>query len=76
MNLPVEYSGATAIFVGYVAAATIQHNLITNTSANAIALGWGWGRDGSGRGDNHVLANRIDGVGLERCCDLGVIYNH
>ncbi len=74
VNLPVEYSGATAIFAGYVSGATIQHNLIANTSANAIALGWGWGRDGSGRGDNRVLANRIDGVGLERCCDLGAIY--
>jgi hypothetical protein len=41
-NLPVEYSGAAAVFGGYVANATIQHNLIANSSWNAIALGWGW----------------------------------
>jgi hypothetical protein len=38
----VEYSGAAAVFGGYVANATIQHNLIANSSWNAIALGWGW----------------------------------
>eukprot|EP01052_Picozoa_sp_SAG31_P013918 SAG31_NODE_849_length_11529_cov_3.342257_15_plen_489_part_00 len=73
-NLPVEYSGSAAIFGGYVANATIQHNLIANSSWNAIAIGWGWGREGSGRGGNRIVGNRISSIGRARCCDLGAIY--
>ena len=38
-NMPVEYSGATAIFLGYVANSTLEHNLIANTSYSAMTLG-------------------------------------
>eukprot|EP01048_Picozoa_sp_COSAG05_P025356 COSAG05_NODE_6412_length_963_cov_0.828704_2_plen_87_part_00 len=32
VNLPVEYTGAAAVFAGYVASTTIQHNYIVNTT--------------------------------------------
>jgi hypothetical protein len=34
----------------------------------------GWGREGSGRGDNHVLNNLIENPQRARCCDGGAIY--
>jgi hypothetical protein len=70
-DLPVEYSGAAAIFGGYVANATIQHNLIVNSSWNAIALGWGWGREGkkkNKRARTHA-AGRLAGRLI--CCHAG-----
>ena len=38
-NIPIEYPGATTIFVGYVEAATLQHNLIENMSYSALSIG-------------------------------------
>ena len=39
-EIGLEYSGAAAIFGGYIAHTTIQHNEIVNSSWNAIAIGW------------------------------------
>jgi hypothetical protein len=39
-NLPVEYTGATSIFLGYVDSSTIEHNLIANTSYSGELRGF------------------------------------
>lgn len=71
-NLPVEYTGAAAIAAFYVANTTIQHNHIANTTYSGISLGWGWGHEAARRGDNHIIANKIERVLLsDRCCDGG-----
>lgn len=38
-NLPVEYTGATAVFFGYVDSSTVTHSLIENTSYSAMTIG-------------------------------------
>lgn len=75
-NLPVEYTGATAVFFGYVDSSTVEHNLIENTSYSAMTIGWGWGRTGCGRGNNSVVANHIVNSNLARCCDGGQVYTY
>ena len=42
-NMPVEYTGATAVLFGYVGNSTLEHSLIANTSYSAMTIGWGWG---------------------------------
>ena len=74
VNLPVEYTGATAVFFGYVENATIEHNHMENMTYSAMTIGWGWGRTACGRGNNHVLANRIVNPLRARCCDGGEVY--
>jgi beta-D-xylosidase 4 len=73
-NMPVEYSAATAIFVGYVADLTIQHNWLVNLSYSGMNVGWGWGREGAGRGNIQIFANRIENPTQTRCCDGGAVY--
>jgi len=73
-NIPVEYTGATGIFAAYVDSTTIQHNTLVNLTYSGMTIGWGWGREGSRRGNNHIVANRIETVLLQRCCDGGGIY--
>ena len=73
-NLPVEYTGATAIFLGYVENATVEHNHLENMTYSAMTVGWGWGRTACGRGNNHVLANKIVNPLRARCCDGGEVY--
>ena len=73
-NIPVEYTGATGLFAGYVSGLTVQHNLFANQSYSAMTIGWGWGRTGSGRGNNTIRANRIERPTTVRCCDGGGIY--
>ena len=34
-----------------------------------IMQGWGWGREAGGVSNNHVIANKIESVLSERCCD-------
>merc|ERR1712087_446194 len=59
-NIPVEYTGATGIFVAYVQSTTVEHNRIYNLSYSAMTVGWGWGRTGCGRGDNHIIGNYVE----------------
>lgn len=73
-NIPVEFTGATGIFAAYVDSTTIQHNTLVNLTYSGMTIGWGWGREGSRRGNNHIVANRVETVLLERCCDGGGIY--
>ena len=81
-NLPVEYTGATALAAFYVASTTIQHNHIANTSYSGISMGWGWGHEAARRGNNHIIKNTIERVLRSplssgdpgRCCDGGGIY--
>lgn len=73
-NLPVEYTGATAVFFGYVENATLQHNWMENMTYSAMTIGWGWGRTACGRGNNKVLANKIVNPLRARCCDGGEVY--
>eukprot|EP00039_Didymoeca_costata_P020924 m.342867 g.342867 ORF g.342867 m.342867 type:complete len:745 (+) comp21934_c0_seq1:76-2310(+) len=73
-NLPVEYTGATSIFVAYVQSANIIHNHIANTSYSGMTVGWGWGREGCGRGGNVVTGNIIENAMRARCCDGGLLY--
>eukprot|EP01047_Picozoa_sp_COSAG01_P039571 COSAG01_NODE_3278_length_6314_cov_2.240386_1_plen_851_part_00 len=74
-NTGVEYTGAAAVFGAYVASTTIQHNHIANTTYSGISMGWGWGHEAARRGDNHIIANRIERVLRSgRCCDGGGVY--
>jgi hypothetical protein len=74
-NLPVEFSGSTAIFGGYVGSVRIEHNHVANTSYTGISLGWGWGHTGCRQsGDNHIIRNRLENPGRVRCCDGGAMY--
>lgn len=73
-NLPVEYTGATAVFFGYVENATLEHNWMENMTYSAMTIGWGWGRTACGRGNNHVRANKIVNPLRTRCCDGGEVY--
>jgi acetyl esterase/lipase len=45
-NMPVEYTGATSLFLAYVHKSSVEHNYIANTSYSAMTIGWGWGRTG------------------------------
>lgn len=74
IDIPVEYTGATGLFAGYVAHLTVQHNHFANQSYSGMTIGWGWGRTGSGRGNNHILANIVERPTTVRCCDGGAIY--
>ena len=38
-----------------------------------MTIGWGWGRTACGRGNNHILANKIANSNLARCCDGGQV---
>jgi hypothetical protein len=73
-NMPVEYSAATGLFIGYVADVTVQHNLLANQSYSGMNVGWGWGREGAGRGNIQIIANRIENPTQKRCCDGGAVY--
>ena len=42
--------------------------------AAGISLGWGWGSTGCRRGNNHVVANRLENPTRKRCCDGGEVY--
>ena len=74
MQGAVELSGATTVFVAYVANATVEHNLLYNASYSSMTIGWGWGREASRRGGNRIVGNKILGSQLGRCCDGGGIY--
>ena len=37
-NIPVEYTGATAIFLGYVQSTTIEHNHMENMTYSAMTV--------------------------------------
>lgn len=69
----LEWRGAAAIFVGYVARLTLQHNTVTQVGYTGISLGWGWGAVMSFARDNHVLRNRLSGV-MRALNDGGCIY--
>jgi hypothetical protein len=73
-NMPVEYTGATAVFFGYVGNSTLEHSLIANTSYSAMTIGWGWDHTACGRGNNHITANQITNSNTARCCDGGQVY--
>eukprot|EP01052_Picozoa_sp_SAG31_P001462 SAG31_NODE_49_length_30599_cov_15.615016_22_plen_529_part_00 len=49
-DMPVEYSGANPIFLGYTADATVAYNTIHHSSYSAICAGWGWGMGSYMRG--------------------------
>ena len=49
-DMPVEYSGANPVFLGYTADATVSHNTIEHSSYSAICAGWGWGMGSYMRG--------------------------
>ena len=70
----IEYTAAAGIFVGYASEVVIEHNWIHDTSYSNIAMGWGWGREGSGRGRNHVVGNKLENPNMVRCCDGGAVY--
>jgi len=69
----LEWRGASAIFVGYVARLTLQQNTITEVGYTGISLGWGWGRVVSFARDNHVRRNYLSGV-MRALNDGGCIY--
>ena len=73
-NLPVEYTGASSIFLGYVDSSTVSHNHIANTSYSGLTMGWGWGRTGCRRGSNRIVGNHVVNPTRVRCCDGGALY--
>lgn len=73
-NLPVEYTGASSIFLGYVDSSTVAHNYIANTSYSGLTVGWGWGRTGCRRGSNRIVGNHVVNPARVRCCDGGALY--
>ena len=58
----LEWRGASAVFAGYVARLSLQHNSISEVGYTGISLGWGWGRVLSFARDNHVRHNRLSKV--------------
>ena len=38
-NMPVEYTGATAVFFGYIENSTLEHTLLENMSYSAMTIG-------------------------------------
>lgn len=69
----LEYLGAAAVFAGYVANTTLDHNTIRNTGYTGVSLGWGWGRVVSFAHDNHVTNNHVQDV-MRSLVDGGCIY--
>ena len=69
----LEWRGASALFAGYVAQLSLQHNSIAEVGYTGISLGWGWGRVLSFARDNHVRHNRLSGV-MRALNDGGCIY--
>ena len=73
----LEWQGAAAIFAGYLANTTIEHNSIRDTGYTAISLGWGWGKHVLGAqtyaSNNHVVGNRMSGV-MSALDDGGCVY--
>jgi hypothetical protein len=65
-DMAIEFSGAAAVFAGYVAETTIAHNTIKNTGYTGISLGWGWGSHVKGpqtfARNNHITGNSLIGV--------------
>ena len=74
MQGAVELTGATTVFIAYVDNATVEHCLLYNASYSSFTMGWGWGREASRHGGNRLVANKILGSQLGRCCDGGGIY--
>ncbi|GAB2466782.1 right-handed parallel beta-helix repeat-containing protein [Xylanimonas ulmi] len=57
-----RYTDAVALWAGYVADLTVDHNTIEDVPYSGISLGWGWNQPGaraSALRDNRVTANRI-----------------
>jgi len=69
----LEYSGAAAVFAGYVAQTSITHNTIYDTGYTGISLGWGWGTVVSFAHENYVTHNFVSFV-MQKLNDGGCIY--
>jgi hypothetical protein len=71
-DIGADYEDACAIFAGYVARTTIEHNTIQNVPYTGISVGWGWGKKSYMR-ENRINFNRIENFML-RLKDGGAIY--
>ena len=60
----------SAMTIGATAPSLCRNPVGSRVSTDSAACaGWGWGRTGCRRGDNHVVANRIENPLRKRCCD-------
>ena len=77
LNVSSEFRGASAVFAGYVASTTIDHNTIHGTGYTAISVGWGWGSHVKGpqtfAQNNHITGNHISSI-MQALNDGGCIY--
>ncbi|MYW62883.1 right-handed parallel beta-helix repeat-containing protein [Streptomyces sp. SID8379] len=64
-RIGVEYSDAVAVWAGYEAELTVDHNTIEDTPYSGISVGWGWNQPEAQQSvlrDNRVTNNRITDV--------------
>lgn len=61
----VEYTDAAAVWAGYEAGLTIDHNSLDQLPYSGISVGWGWNQPDSQKSvlrDNRITDNRITNV--------------
>jgi len=73
VDVALEYTGAAALFAGYVAYSKIDHNTIHSTGYTGISLGWGWGSVVSFARHNSITNNLVYDV-MRALVDGGCIY--
>ncbi len=81
-NLPAEYRGGVAVFVGYAQNTTVAHNQIDHTSYTAISTGWGgWLQKEQKPGlanpsRNTRIADNVIFDHVQSLSDGGAVYNN
>lgn len=75
--MALEYSGAAALFAGWVVNSTFSQNTITDTGYSGMSLGWGWGAPPlpTGMGNNTVTQNYFARI-MRTLRDGGGIYTN
>lgn len=61
----VEYTDAAAVWAGYEAGLTVDHNTLDQLPYSGISVGWGWNQPESQKSvlrDNRITDNRITNV--------------
>lgn len=72
-NCGVEYPGAVGVWIGFAAAATVDHNEIHDLPYSGISIGWQWNPEPTPVKGNSIVSNHIYNV-MTRLGDGGGIY--